>query len=70
MSLSSSRCKGSVGCPEEVAWRQGWISAEQLEGLALPLQKSGYGDDLLRLLQESACAAPTLAEAVAAGELS
>jgi glucose-1-phosphate thymidylyltransferase len=37
-----------------VAWRQGWINAEQLEQLALPLRKSGYGDDLLRLLQESA----------------
>jgi glucose-1-phosphate thymidylyltransferase len=33
-----------VGCPEEVAWRQGWISGEQLEHLALPLRKSGYGD--------------------------
>ena len=43
-----------VGCPEEVAWRQGWISAEQLEQLAVPLQKSGYGDYLLRLLQERA----------------
>jgi glucose-1-phosphate thymidylyltransferase len=43
-----------VGCPEEVAWRLGWISAEQLERLAQPLKKSGYGDYLLRLLQESA----------------
>ncbi len=43
-----------VGCPEEVAWRQGWIGAEQLERLALPLKKSGYGDYLMRLLQESA----------------
>jgi glucose-1-phosphate thymidylyltransferase len=42
-----------VGCPEEVAWRQGWISGEQLERLALPLRKSGYGDYLLRLLNES-----------------
>ncbi len=41
-----------VGCPEEVAWRQGWISSEQLERLALPLRKSGYGNYLLRLLQE------------------
>ena len=41
-----------VGCPEEVAWRQGWISAEQLEQLARPLQKSGYGSYLLSLLQE------------------
>jgi glucose-1-phosphate thymidylyltransferase len=41
-----------VGCPEEVAWRQGWIDREQLERLALPLRKSGYGDYLLRLLEE------------------
>ena len=42
-----------VGCPEEVAWRQGWISASQLEQLAAPLRKSGYGDYLLKLLEES-----------------
>ena len=41
-----------VGCPEEVAWRQGWISSEQLEELAMPLRKSGYGSYLLQLLQE------------------
>jgi glucose-1-phosphate thymidylyltransferase len=41
-----------VGCPEEVAWRQGWISAEQLAALAAPLRKSGYGSYLLSLLQE------------------
>jgi glucose-1-phosphate thymidylyltransferase len=40
-----------VGCPEEVAWRQGWITSGQLEQLAQPLQKSGYGDYLLRLLE-------------------
>jgi glucose-1-phosphate thymidylyltransferase len=39
-----------VGCPEEVAWRQGWISAAQLEQLAQPLQKSGYGAYLLKCL--------------------
>jgi len=43
-----------VGCPEEVAWRQGWIDAHQLETLALPLRKSGYGDYLLQLLGEPA----------------
>ena len=32
-----------VGCPEDVAWRQGWIDAAQLERLAQPLLKSGYG---------------------------
>ncbi|MFN9546767.1 MAG: glucose-1-phosphate thymidylyltransferase RfbA [Cyanobacteriota bacterium] len=41
-----------VGCPEEVAWRQGWINSEQLERLALPLRKSGYGNYLLQLLSE------------------
>lgn len=40
----------NVGCPEEVAWRQGWINGEQLECLALPLKKSGYGDYLLGML--------------------
>jgi glucose-1-phosphate thymidylyltransferase len=40
-----------VGCPEEVAWRQGWINSEQLEQLAQPLKKSGYGDYLLQLLE-------------------
>ena len=40
-----------VGCPEEVAWRQGWISAGQLEELATPLRKSGYGSYLLQLLE-------------------
>ena len=43
-----------VGCPEEVAWRQGWINSEQLERLAQPLKKSGYGQYLMQLLQENA----------------
>jgi glucose-1-phosphate thymidylyltransferase len=42
-----------VGCPEEVAWRQGWITAEQLASLAEPLRRSGYGDYLLQLLELS-----------------
>jgi len=42
-----------VGCPEEVAWRQGWINDEQLAALAQPLKKSGYGSYLLQLLEES-----------------
>jgi glucose-1-phosphate thymidylyltransferase len=42
-----------VGCPEEVAWRQGWIDNNQLENLAQPLLKSGYGIYLNQLLQES-----------------
>jgi len=41
-----------VACPEEIAWRQGWLSAEQLEKLATPLAKNGYGQYLVRLLKE------------------
>jgi glucose-1-phosphate thymidylyltransferase len=40
-----------VACPEEVAWRLGWISADQLTALAEPLRKSGYGNYLLQLLE-------------------
>lgn len=45
-----------IACPEEIAWRNGFISSEQLEQLALPLAKSGYGDYLLRLLHEQSSA--------------
>lgn len=38
-----------VGCPEEVAWRMGWITADQLCALAAPLAKSGYGEYLMQL---------------------
>ena len=38
-----------ICCPEVEAFRQGWISAEQLENLAKPLRKSGYGDFLARI---------------------
>jgi glucose-1-phosphate thymidylyltransferase len=40
-----------VGCIEEIAWRQGFITAQQLKELAEPLKKSGYGDYLLGLLK-------------------
>jgi len=40
-----------VGCPEEVAWRMGWIDDSSLEALAAPLRKSGYGSYLLQLLE-------------------
>ncbi|MGD9948022.1 MAG: glucose-1-phosphate thymidylyltransferase RfbA [Desulfobulbus sp.] len=41
-----------VACPEEIAFRQQWIDAEQLERLAQPLLKSGYGEYLLKILQQ------------------
>ena len=39
-----------VGCPEEVAWRKGWIDSNQIQKLAERLTNSGYGDYLLQLL--------------------
>ena len=42
-----------LGAPEEAAWRAGWIDDEDLERLAQPLRKSGYGEYLLQLLQRS-----------------
>ncbi len=41
-----------VCCPEEVCWRQGWITDAQLETLATPLAKSGYGQYLMQVLRE------------------
>jgi glucose-1-phosphate thymidylyltransferase len=41
-----------IGCPEEIAWRQKWISDAELEALAAPLKSSGYGEYLLGLLAE------------------
>jgi glucose-1-phosphate thymidylyltransferase len=43
-----------VACPEEIAWRNGWIDADQLQQLAAPLTKNGYGQYLQRLLKEGA----------------
>lgn len=43
-----------VACPEEIAWRNGWIDAAALEGLAQPLLKSGYGQYLMHCLQGGA----------------
>ena len=41
-----------VACPEEIAWRAGWIDAAQLEKLAQPLLKNGYGQYMQQLLKE------------------
>ncbi len=41
-----------VNCPEEIAWRNGWISDTDLAELAQPLRASGYGDYLLGLLNQ------------------
>jgi glucose-1-phosphate thymidylyltransferase len=41
-----------VACPEEIAYRKGYIDAAQLENLAQPLKKNGYGQYLLRILKD------------------
>ena len=41
-----------ISCPEEIAWRNGWISDEQLIALSQSLKKSGYGKYLINLLEE------------------
>jgi glucose-1-phosphate thymidylyltransferase len=42
----------NIACPEEIAYRQGFISAAELEALAAPIAKSGYGQYLMKLLRE------------------
>jgi len=43
-----------IACPEEIAWRAGWIDAGKVQALAEPLRKNGYGQYLLRLLKDGA----------------
>jgi glucose-1-phosphate thymidylyltransferase len=45
-----------IACPEEIAWRNGFINAGQFEKLAQPLAKNGYGQYMLRLLKEGQAA--------------
>ena len=40
-----------IGCPEEVAWRKGFINRDKVYELAQPLKNSGYGDYLINLLR-------------------
>ena len=47
--VMEDRTGTKVGCVEEISWRNGWISSDQLSALAEPLRKSGYGDYLLQL---------------------
>ncbi|SFC84634.1 glucose-1-phosphate thymidylyltransferase RfbA [Massilia yuzhufengensis] len=42
-----------VACPEEIAYRKGWIDGDRLEALAAPLRKNGYGQYLMRVLSET-----------------
>jgi glucose-1-phosphate thymidylyltransferase len=41
-----------IACPEEIAYRMGYISAEDVERLAVPMSKNGYGQYLLSVLRE------------------
>lgn len=52
VSIIESRQGLKIGCIEEVAYRMGFINAEQLERLAQPLKSSGYGQYLLKILED------------------
>jgi glucose-1-phosphate thymidylyltransferase len=41
-----------VGCPEEVAWRHGWLTDDELLAAAVRLKNSGYGDYLAKLVKK------------------
>jgi glucose-1-phosphate thymidylyltransferase len=49
-----------IACPEEIAFRMGYIDAAQMEKLAAPLLKSGYGAYLLQILEESKQGGPAV----------
>jgi glucose-1-phosphate thymidylyltransferase len=47
--VMEDRTGTKVGCVEEIAWRNGWITSDELVALADPLLKSGYGEYLVQL---------------------
>lgn len=49
--VMEDRTGTKIGCVEEVAWRNGWLSDDQLLRIAEPLRKSGYGEYLMRLVE-------------------
>lgn len=51
-----------IGCIEEIAWRNGWLTNQQLHDAALPLVKSGYGTYLFDLLDKAVTSKPTFSE--------
>lgn len=51
--ITEERQGFKIACPEEIAWRQGFITADRLREIAEPLRKSGYGEYLLKLLEQS-----------------
>lgn len=53
VSIVEKRQGLKIACPEEIAWRSSYINNQQLEALAQPLLKSGYGQYLLALLKQS-----------------
>ncbi|MES2203868.1 MAG: glucose-1-phosphate thymidylyltransferase RfbA [Pseudomonadota bacterium] len=53
VSIVEKRQGLKIACPEEIAWRLGYINDQQLEALAQPLVKSGYGQYLLMLLKQN-----------------
>ncbi|MHB1213097.1 MAG: glucose-1-phosphate thymidylyltransferase, partial [Candidatus Nanopelagicales bacterium] len=52
--VMEDRTGTKVGCVEEIAWRNGWITSADLAALAEPLLKSGYGEYLQRLATSAA----------------
>ncbi|MGB3224945.1 MAG: glucose-1-phosphate thymidylyltransferase, partial [Desulforhopalus sp.] len=52
ISVLEKRQGFKVACPEEIAYRQKWIDRHQIERLAQPMIKNGYGKYLLQLLKE------------------